>query len=119
MATFALIAEHPPDLCPTSNAQTRPDNEGGCRPDPATRRAEAVPELFERFGEAGFERLREALETSSSFPEAAPKMGDLGRWCLERASIPRSSSTPLRCRGCLRETGPMAIKGGSSSGEPG
>jgi hypothetical protein len=23
MATFALIAEHPPDLCPTSNAQTR------------------------------------------------------------------------------------------------
>ena len=23
MATFALIAEHPPGLCPTSNAQTR------------------------------------------------------------------------------------------------
>jgi predicted RecB family endonuclease len=23
MATFAVIAEHPPDLCPTSNAQTR------------------------------------------------------------------------------------------------
>jgi hypothetical protein len=23
MATFALIAEHPPNLCPTSNAQTR------------------------------------------------------------------------------------------------
>jgi hypothetical protein len=23
MATFALIAEHPPDLCPTSNAKTR------------------------------------------------------------------------------------------------
>jgi predicted RecB family endonuclease len=23
MATFALIAEHPPELCPTSNAQTR------------------------------------------------------------------------------------------------
>jgi len=23
MATFALIAEHPPHLCPTSNAQTR------------------------------------------------------------------------------------------------
>jgi hypothetical protein len=23
MATFALIAEHQPDLCPTSNAQTR------------------------------------------------------------------------------------------------
>jgi hypothetical protein len=23
MATFALIAEHPPDLCPTSNARTR------------------------------------------------------------------------------------------------
>jgi hypothetical protein len=23
MATFAVTAEHPPDLCPTSNAQTR------------------------------------------------------------------------------------------------
>lgn len=23
MSTFAVIAEHPPDLCPTSNAQTR------------------------------------------------------------------------------------------------
>jgi hypothetical protein len=23
MTTFALIAEHPPDLCPTSNARTR------------------------------------------------------------------------------------------------
>jgi hypothetical protein len=23
MATFAVIAEHPPDLCPTANAQTR------------------------------------------------------------------------------------------------
>jgi hypothetical protein len=23
MATFAVIAEHPPDLCPTSNAKTR------------------------------------------------------------------------------------------------
>jgi predicted RecB family endonuclease len=23
MATFAMIAEHPPDLCPTANAQTR------------------------------------------------------------------------------------------------
>jgi ketosteroid isomerase-like protein len=45
---------------------------------------EAVRELFERFGETEFERLREALETSSSFPEAAPKMGDLGRWHLER-----------------------------------
>ena len=45
---------------------------------------EAVRELFERFGETDFERLREALETSSSFAEAAPKMGDLGRWHLER-----------------------------------
>ena len=45
---------------------------------------EAVRELFERFGETEFERLREALETSSSFAEAAPKMGDLGRWHLER-----------------------------------
>jgi hypothetical protein len=23
MTTFAVIAEHPPELCPTSNAQTR------------------------------------------------------------------------------------------------
>jgi hypothetical protein len=45
---------------------------------------EAVRELFDRFGETEFERLREALETSSSFPEAAPKMGDVGRWHLER-----------------------------------
>jgi hypothetical protein len=45
---------------------------------------EAVRELFDRFGEIEFERLREALETSSSLPEAAPKMGDLGRWHLDR-----------------------------------
>jgi ketosteroid isomerase-like protein len=45
---------------------------------------EAVRELFERFGESEFERLREAFETSSSLPEAALKMGDLGRWHLER-----------------------------------
>jgi hypothetical protein len=32
-------------------------------------------ETFKRaFGDSEFERLREALETSSSFPEAAPKM---------------------------------------------
>ena len=45
---------------------------------------EAVRELFERFGETEFERLREALEASSSLAYAAPKMGDLGRWHLER-----------------------------------
>ena len=45
---------------------------------------EVVRELYERFGETEFERLREALETSSSLPEAAPKMGDLGRWHLDR-----------------------------------
>lgn len=46
--------------------------------------AEAVRELFHRFGEIDFERLLEALETSSSLPQAAPKMGDLGRWMVER-----------------------------------
>jgi SnoaL-like domain len=40
--------------------------------------------LFERFGGTEFERLREALEASSSWPEAAAKMGDLGRWHLDR-----------------------------------
>src|SRR5215207_2662295 len=44
---------------------------------------EAIRELFDRFGEIEFERLREALETSSSLVEAAPKMGDLGRWHLD------------------------------------
>jgi hypothetical protein len=45
---------------------------------------EAVRELFDQFGETEFERLREALETSSSLPEAAAKMGDVGRWHLDR-----------------------------------
>ena len=32
MATFAVIAEHPPNLCPTSNAQTRQMmKEGACQ----------------------------------------------------------------------------------------
>jgi ketosteroid isomerase-like protein len=45
---------------------------------------EAVRELFEQLGETEFGPLRETLETSSSFVEAAPKMGDLGRWHLDR-----------------------------------
>jgi hypothetical protein len=45
---------------------------------------DAVRELFERFGEIEFVRLREALERSSSLVEAATTMGDLGRWHLER-----------------------------------
>ncbi|MGH2951212.1 MAG: nuclear transport factor 2 family protein [Solirubrobacterales bacterium] len=45
---------------------------------------EAVRELFERFGETEFARLREAVETSSSLPEAAAKMGEVGRWQLDR-----------------------------------
>ena len=40
MATFALIAEHPPDLCPTSNAQTRILKEG----------ASQIPQLAEQLG---------------------------------------------------------------------
>lgn len=41
MATFALIAEHPPDLCPTSNAQTRRLLKEG---------ASQIPQLAEQLG---------------------------------------------------------------------
>jgi hypothetical protein len=41
MATFALIAEHPPDLCPTSNAQTRQILKEG---------ASQIPQLAEQLG---------------------------------------------------------------------
>jgi hypothetical protein len=41
MATFAVIAEHPPDLCPTSNAQTRQMLKEG---------ASQIPQLAERLG---------------------------------------------------------------------
>jgi hypothetical protein len=41
MATFAVIAEHPPDLCPTSNAQTRQIMQEG---------AGQIPQLAEQLG---------------------------------------------------------------------
>lgn len=41
MATFAVIAEHPPELCPTSNAQTRKMLREG---------AAQVPRLAEQLG---------------------------------------------------------------------
>ena len=41
MATFAVIAEHPPDLCPTSNAQTRQILKEG---------AGQIPELAKQLG---------------------------------------------------------------------
>jgi hypothetical protein len=41
MATFALIAEHPPNLCPTSNAQTRRMLKDG---------AGQIPQLAEQLG---------------------------------------------------------------------
>jgi hypothetical protein len=41
MATFALIAEHPPNLCPTSNAQTRRMLKEG---------AAQIPQLAEQLG---------------------------------------------------------------------
>jgi hypothetical protein len=41
MTTFAVIAEHPPDLCPTSNAQTRQMLKDG---------AAQIPKLAERLG---------------------------------------------------------------------
>ena len=41
MPTFAVIAEHPPDLCPSSNAQTRKMlNEGAAQ----------IPQVAERLG---------------------------------------------------------------------
>jgi hypothetical protein len=41
MATFAVIAEHPPELCPTSNAQTRQMMKEG---------APQIPQLAEQLG---------------------------------------------------------------------
>lgn len=41
MATFAVIAEHPPDLCPSSNAQTRQMLKEG---------AAQIPKLAEQLG---------------------------------------------------------------------
>ena len=41
MATFAVIAEHPPNLCPTSNAQTRQIMKEG---------AGQIPQLAEQLG---------------------------------------------------------------------
>jgi predicted RecB family endonuclease len=41
MATFAIIAEHPPNLCPTSNAQTRQMMKEG---------ASQIPQLAEQLG---------------------------------------------------------------------
>jgi hypothetical protein len=41
MATFAVIAEHPPNLCPTSNAQTRQIMQEG---------AGQIPQLAEGLG---------------------------------------------------------------------
>jgi hypothetical protein len=48
MATFAVIAEHPPDLCPTSNGQTRQLLKEG---------ASQIPQLAEQLG-VGIETLR-------------------------------------------------------------
>ena len=41
MATFAVIAEHPPELCPTSNVQTRQMLKDG---------AAQIPQLAEQLG---------------------------------------------------------------------
>ena len=41
MSTFALVAEHPPELCPTSNAQTRQILKQG---------AGQIPQLAEQLG---------------------------------------------------------------------
>jgi hypothetical protein len=41
MATFAILAEHPPNLCPTSNAQTKKVMQEG---------AGQIPKLAERLG---------------------------------------------------------------------
>ena len=41
MATFAVIAQHPPELCPTSNARTRQLMKDG---------APQIPQIAERLG---------------------------------------------------------------------
>ena len=41
MTTFAVTAQHPPDLCPTANAQTRQMLKAG---------AGAIPQLAEQLG---------------------------------------------------------------------
>jgi predicted RecB family endonuclease len=41
MSTFAMLAEHPPNLCPTSNAQTRQIMQEG---------AGQIPQLAEQLG---------------------------------------------------------------------
>jgi hypothetical protein len=41
MATFAMLAEHPPNLCPTSNAKTRQIMQEG---------AGQIPQLAEQLG---------------------------------------------------------------------
>ena len=41
MSTFAVLAEHPPDLCPTSNARTRQILKEG---------ASQIPQLAEQLG---------------------------------------------------------------------
>ena len=41
MGTFAVIAEHPPELCPTSNARTREMMKEG---------APQIPQLAEQLG---------------------------------------------------------------------
>jgi len=41
MATFAMLADHPPDLCPTSNAQTRKIMKEG---------AGQIPQLAQQLG---------------------------------------------------------------------
>jgi hypothetical protein len=48
MATFAIIAEHPPHLCPTANAQTRQMLKQG---------ATQIPQLAEQLG-VGISALR-------------------------------------------------------------
>jgi hypothetical protein len=48
MATFAIIAQHPPNLCPTSNARTRHLLKAG---------ATQIPQLAERLG-VGIDTLR-------------------------------------------------------------
>jgi hypothetical protein len=41
MVTFAMLAEHPPDLCPTANAQTKQIMQEG---------AGQIPQLAEQLG---------------------------------------------------------------------
>jgi hypothetical protein len=78
MATFAVIAEHPPDLCPTSNAQTRQMMKEG---------AGQIPQLAEQLG-VNIVTMRILARTTSSSQSS------------RRPTLIRSGASPCRAASC-------------------